>query len=403
MTISAHRQMPGQKTRSALHWQTPGVPRKILVTGVGAPVTFKEHDADDEYELQTILKEHPQLIPADDLGLDGDLLVVGRETTLASGSVDLVCLSRTGEIVIIEFKTGPKNPDFRHALAQVIDYGSDLWKFAGWSEFDEGVVHRYLSGNHVDAAYGGTKNLREAATQAWSIDDGAREALTLRVDRVLTTGDFHFVVAAQRFTDQMHDSAAYLNEVSRHGRYFLVELIRLDSAGQKAYAAQVVEKPTTRAGSVGPTEKATQTEFLEAIGNPAYRDAMTELFTTVTTLGFQLVWYTKGASIRMPSPDRKEPISIGWVFLDGGQWLGARHVTLGVDPATLKNHPTLDHAVKAYCDALKNVAGGTPTPGHLDAATFDASTFPGARVELFGLLENLKTAVDETGEAALHE
>ena len=91
--------------------------------------------ADSEHELQTVLLNHPQLIPADDLGLDGDLLVVGRETTLASGSIDLVCLSKAGEVVVVEFKTGPQNPDFRHALAQVIDYGSDLWKLGGWKEY----------------------------------------------------------------------------------------------------------------------------------------------------------------------------------------------------------------------------------------------------------------------------
>lgn len=87
---------------------------------------------------------HPKLIPAKDLGLDDDLLVVGRETTLASGFVDLMCLSSSGEVVIIDFKTGPQNPDFRHAVAQVIDYGSDLWRLADWEEFDDGVVHRYL-------------------------------------------------------------------------------------------------------------------------------------------------------------------------------------------------------------------------------------------------------------------
>lgn len=130
------------------------VPRKILVTGGSGPVQFVEHAADSEHELQTVLLNHPQLIPAEDLGLDGDLLVVGRETTLASGSIDLLCLSKVGEVVVVEFKTGPQNPDFRHALAQVIDYGSDLWKLGGWREFDEGVVHRYLSGNYVDPVSG---------------------------------------------------------------------------------------------------------------------------------------------------------------------------------------------------------------------------------------------------------
>ncbi len=130
------------------------MPRKILVvSSVGDAVDFVEVPASSENELQTVMLNNPQLFPAKDLGLNDDLLVVGRETPLASGLIDLLCLSSSGEIVIIEFKTGPKNPDFRHALAQVIDYGSDLWQLSDWKEFDQGVVHRYLNGPHVEKAF----------------------------------------------------------------------------------------------------------------------------------------------------------------------------------------------------------------------------------------------------------
>ena len=84
-----------------------------------------------------------QLIPADDLGLDGDPLVIGRETSLASGSIDLLCLASSGDVVLVEFTTGPQNPDFRHALAQLIDYGSDLWRLSV-DDFGRGASDGYL-------------------------------------------------------------------------------------------------------------------------------------------------------------------------------------------------------------------------------------------------------------------
>ena len=62
----------------------------------------------------------------------------------------------------------------------------------------------------------------------------------------------------------------------------------------------------------------------------------------------------------LKSPDRTEPISIGWVFLEGGQWYGAKHVTFGVDPATLKNHPTVAPAITEFCEHLKSFPGGKP-------------------------------------------
>lgn len=377
------------------------MPRKILVTGGGGqPVQFVERAADSEHELQTVLLNNPQLIPAEDLGLDDDLLVVGRETRLASGSVDLLCLSRSGEVVIIEFKTGPQNPDFRHALAQVIDYGSDLWKLTGWSEFDEGVVHRYLAGKYADPKFKAAGNLKGAATLTWGLDDDAWRALVFRLDQVLSAGDFHFVVAAQRFTEQMKDATRYLNASVRYGKYFLVEVIRLDGKSQKAYAAQVVEKPATGSGGAGATvSKATEEDFLAAIGDSEYREAMSELFSTVSALGLVLAWYSKGASIRLKSPDRSEPISVGWVFLEGGQWNTAKHVTLGVDPATLKNHPTVAPAIESFCEKLKDIAGGKPTTGSLDAVVFEPQVMPTVKAQLLDLLEELKTEADASHSA----
>ncbi len=371
------------------------MPRKILVIGGNAgPIHFVEREADNEEELQTVLLRNSQLIPAEDLGLEDDLLVVGRETTLASGSVDLLCLSKGGELVIIEFKTGPQNPDFRHALAQVIDYGSDLWKLSGWTEFDKGVVHRYLKGKHVyPTKYAAAADLREAAVLAWELDDEEWDSLVLRLGKVLATGDFYFVVAAQRFTDQMKDSVRYLNAMTHYGKYFLVELVRLDGKNQKAYAAQVVEKPTARSE---PASRANEDDFLAAIGDTNYREAMRELFYTVSTLGLVLSWGTKGASIRLKSHDDSGPISVGWVYLEGDQRAGARHVTFGVEPPSLNKHPTIAPAITAFCEKVKQVPDGKPA-GNLNARTFEPSVFPSVKDGLFALLEELK----ENAEAAV--
>ncbi|MCD4534260.1 endonuclease NucS [Nocardioides sp. cx-169] len=371
------------------------MPRKILVTGgVDGPIHLVEHPADSEHELQTVLLANPHLMPAEDLGIDDELLVVGRETTLASGSVDLLCLSKAGEVVIIEFKTGPKNPDFRHALAQVIDYGSDLWKLNGWNEFDEGVVHRHLASRYVDAKFAQAATLREAAVLAWDLSEEEWEALVSRLGRVLSTGDFVFVVSAQRFTDSMHDSVRYLNETTRYGKYFLVELIRLDGANRTGYAAQVVEKPSTRSGAAEAAGKANENDFLAAIADVRYREAMSELFSTVSALGLVVAWYSKGASIRLKSPDRAAPISIGWVFLEGGQWYTAKHVTFGVDPSTLKNHPTVAPAITAFCERLKEVPGGKPATGTLNAVIFEPDVFPSVKAQTFELLAGLKSSAE---------
>ena len=103
------------------------MPRKIVLKMAAGNPVLSEIPAADEFELQELMKSDPDLIPIEEFGMTGPLLVIGRETTLPSGAVDLVALARSGEILIIEFKTGPQNSDFRSALAQLLDYGSDLW------------------------------------------------------------------------------------------------------------------------------------------------------------------------------------------------------------------------------------------------------------------------------------
>ncbi len=64
-----------------------GSSSQVLVERTDEFFDFVEVPAPNELQLQDVMKMHPQLIPADDLGLDGDLLVVGRETIVASGRI----------------------------------------------------------------------------------------------------------------------------------------------------------------------------------------------------------------------------------------------------------------------------------------------------------------------------
>lgn len=371
------------------------MPRRIVVSSpTGPPLHFVEGPADNEAELQGVLLRHPELLPADDLGFDDDLLVIGRETPLASGMVDLLLLARTGDIVIVEFKTGPQNPDFRSAIAQVIDYGSDLWQLRDAVAMDEGVVRRYLAGPYAPDRAHGVLDLRSAAERTWALDDDGWLALVARLDEVLVSGDFLFVVAAQRFTPQMHDVVQYLNSVTRAGRYFLVEVIRLDASTSssgglsRAFAAQVVARPV-RAPSIGSGSRTSEAEFLGRVEDPDYHEALSDLLSAVESLGLVTNWSTKGASIRLRSPDRNEPLSIGWTFLDGDQWSGARHVTLGVDPKSLISHPSLVGRVDRFVSEVAAVPGGAPHPGTLHAKIFEPTAVVGAKTRLIAALERL--------------
>ena len=96
------------------------MPRKMVIQlKDGSTPILAESDADDELQLQEMINRHPEVIPIEEFGMTGSMMVIGRETYLPSGAVDLIGLTRQGNILIVEFKTGPQNSDFRHALEKI--------------------------------------------------------------------------------------------------------------------------------------------------------------------------------------------------------------------------------------------------------------------------------------------
>lgn len=374
------------------------MPRRVLVAKDGVSFDLVESPAPSEHHLQEVVKLHPQLIPAEDLGLDGDLLVVGRETTLASGAIDLLCLARTGDVVLVEFKTGPQNPDFRAALAQLIDYGSDLWR-TSVDEFDKGVVQRYFAGGR--AATAGRDLASAIAGTDWALDEDEYGELESRLGEVLVNGDFTYVVAAQRFTEQMKASLEYLNSTMRYGRFYLVEVVQLTGSDLTAHAAQVVASPPRRTGSAGPargprgsTDEAT---FLAGLVDHTHREAMAELFAACATLGVEVKWRSKGLALRIQTPDRVQPLSIGWAFQSGDSWSVARDLTLGVDRSSLAGTPSVAVAVEAFLATVRAIPGGDAKKGKaLDAVVFPPATIASALPRIIASLEQIVQAVGGT-------
>jgi hypothetical protein len=371
------------------------VPRKVLVAQGGSTFDLIEAPAENEHHLQEVMKNRPALLPVDDLGISGPLLVVGREARVASGSIDLVGAVPSGDLVLVEFKTGPQNPDFRHALAQLIDYGSDLWGMTV-EEFDKGIVQRYLEGPHCPPAWKTCGTLAGLAGQAWPADEFDGDAFTDRLAKVLGDGDFHYVVAAQKFTPQMTQALDYLNTVTRAGHYHLVQMIQFNGPDMTAYAAQSITSPTApRRAPAG--AGASEAGFLAALDDDAYRQALSDIFDSCRTLDLTLAWGTKGASIRIATPDRSEPLSIGWIFPAGASWSGLTHLTLGYDSSSARHTPSVTAALGTYLERVSQIPGGTAaTAKGLKAYTWAPPQVTAAKTQIIEALEALVTAASGT-------
>lgn len=367
------------------------MPRKVLVAHGGGRFDLAEAPAENEHHLQEVMMNSPALLPVDDLGITGPLLVVGREAGVASGSIDLAGVVPSGDLVLVEFKTGPQNPDFRHALAQLIDYGSDLWGMSV-EEFDKGIVQRYLEGRHCPSAWKAAGSLAGLAGLAWAAEDFSWDGFADRLARVLADGDFHYVVAAQKFTPAMTRTLEYLNAVTQAGHYHLVQMVQFTGPDMTAYAAQAITSPQPPRHAASGTG-ASEAGFLAALDDEAYRQALSDIFDACRALGLTFAWGTKGSSIRMATPDRSEPLSVGWIFPAVPSWLGLTNLTLGCDSGSAASTPSVAGALGAYLERVSRIPGAAAvTAKGLKAWTWTPPRVTAARTQIIEALEALAAA-----------
>jgi hypothetical protein len=379
------------------------VGRKLVIELPDGGRQFLEQvPADDELQLQEQLKLHPDLLPLEDLGLGSPAVVVGRESSLESGRVDLVLLGNGGELAIVEFKTGPQNPDFRECLAQLLDYGSDLWGMT-IEDFDTRVVQRYFSGSHCPP---GTvppgASLEHVLAAAWAqeqADDavGWRE----RLQAQLRDGSFHYVTVAQRFTPPVLRTLQYLNTAMKSARFSAVELVRFTGGNHAAFEARFVAGAEPSKGNgTSKTALAGIDELAKSITDDAYRHSVQDLFEQLVTIeGLTVFWGTTGCSLRVTIPGRS-PLSIGWVFPPGpSRWMGLSDLTLGWYEDT-RGIDVPDSGKTALQDYLTSL-GALPGATKPKAAVIHGWTFPPTAViqNTRQLQDAIRTAVSSLVES----
>ncbi|MBM6406103.1 hypothetical protein JQN72_17865 [Phycicoccus sp. CSK15P-2] len=342
----------------------------------GVMPILDEVAAASEAQLQEKLKDHPELLPLEELGLGEPAIVVGRESQVESGRVDLVVLGNGGELALVEFKTGPQNPDFRECLAQLIDYGSDLWGLSV-DEFEARVVRRYFDGAH-SPSHLTAKSLQDVIVATWGGTDGDAVDWRERLTAQLRDGDFLYVAVAQRFTPPVLKTLQYLNAVTE-ARFAAVELVRFEGAHHAAFEARFVAgaQPPGNRGTAAKASLAGVDDFLTPIADDEYRHQARDLLEGLGSIeGLTIFWGTTGCSLRVPLSNRS-PLSIGWLFPPGPpRWMGLSDVTLGwyedANGLALSNQAL--HALEMYRADITAIGDGNPpSSGSIRGLTFGPS------------------------------
>ena len=151
----------------------------------------------NEAELQQLLAESPELLP----GLEGPVAAAIEMTIPGSGRADIVLVTATGQIAIVECKLRA-NPEIRReAVGQLLAYVSAVW----------GMRFEEFRALFSSAAGADLLDLVEEAASSGGLEwdaDGFRRS----VDLTLSSGAMTMIMAVDEITDEMKRTILYLND-----------------------------------------------------------------------------------------------------------------------------------------------------------------------------------------------
>jgi len=166
---------------------------------------------DKEDYLQNYIYENPESIPLYEIKEDVRLLILAREFSVGSGSIDALAIDREGEIYLIETKLY-KNPDKRLVVAQVLDYGASMWRAqVNFDDFLDTLA------THVRNKF--EIGLSDKVKEFFTFEDLEYEGLIDNFKQNLNNGNYKFIVLMDRLHSQLKDLILYINENSKFDVY----------------------------------------------------------------------------------------------------------------------------------------------------------------------------------------
>lgn len=172
----------------------------------------------DEDWLQNLLFAHPELIPMDRIEAGaGEVLPLCRELPIARiGGVvflDMLGVTRTGRLVLVECKLWRNPQARREVVAQVIEYAGLM---RGWSYGDLTAKLKQRCG------WTGANPIFEHARTLWP--DIEEASFVDRISRSLDAADFHLVIAGDGIRSDVEVLARQINGSGSKARLSLVEI-----------------------------------------------------------------------------------------------------------------------------------------------------------------------------------
>ena len=168
---------------------------------------------EQEGKLQEYIFENPDSIPLYDIKEDIRLLILCPEFPTNTGQIDLLANNQDGEIYVIETKLY-KNPDKRLVVAQVLNYGSSLWRdsfdFEAFIDKADKCIKKHFKNN---------TNLKGRLKEFLDFGDEDVADVIRKIKINLHEGNIKFVVLMDQLHEQLKNVIVFLNQNSKFTIY----------------------------------------------------------------------------------------------------------------------------------------------------------------------------------------
>lgn len=311
----------------------------------------------DESWLQSLLFQHPTLLPVDDVEpLFGPLVPVARELPTSAGPVDVVYLNPDGFLTLVETKLWRNPGARREAVAQIIDYATAMskWSFEDLCDavskapvkneaalrLDRGDSPEFEAARFIDTV---SRNLSRGRFLLLIAGDGIQEGAEHLVETLAKSPQLGFSLALIelaifRFTSGRAEYLVQPRTVVRT-REVVRAVIQVKGSAlpadiQVAVAAEGTEENQR---SRGRQHEELFFESLAQTTSVGLSESCQAFLSDCKSMGIELTG--KGATVGMYwfEPSSDERFTFGSIYANGG-WVEVNYVPFyfekwGIDPS----------------------------------------------------------------------
>ena len=180
----------------------------IFISNKGKGKWIESTTFEKEEELQKYITEHPDSIPLSELKDKPKLKIISREFyTSHKERIDHIGIDQDGNIYLIETKQY-KNPDKRHVVSQVLDYGATLSSDYSPDGF-LAQIEEWISDNTPSS-----NSLLELIKEYYEIDKDSANEIIDKVKNNFLDNKFKFIVIMDQIDEKIKNLAKFLTKHS---------------------------------------------------------------------------------------------------------------------------------------------------------------------------------------------